>query len=155
MRNRHYTTATGECWVAQGNLDDVLDLDRDRWGTYADKIVCWKKLFGLRDEKAGKQQAKNLFRRMCEMIAQDLIDGHDAFILPKKNFGFLKVGDLSGHLRQDWAQPHPVQGTPVHGGLVYLDGLVTRTNGGRDFMLKLTGPWIKRIREKEAHGHRW
>lgn len=138
------------CWVTTRNPDDLLDLK-----TRTNKIGTWAKFFGLPNERAGKQQAKDLLARMCELMAHDMVVEHDAFILPRHDFGYMHIAALkpfmdTGHY------PYDVRTDGIHfGGVIPLRPIIRACNGGKWYLFKLTQPWIKKIRELRAAGHYW
>ena len=143
-------------FVQVNTLDDALDLKRFVSNPIADKIVCWKSLFGIRDEYACKQQAKGLVRRMLELMAQDMVHGRDAFVFPKRNFGYLSIGRLDGkHDTSKYYKDNSPLTRSTYGGIVTLTKEVQWENGRKRYFFKLVTPFIEQIRKLKQAGYHW
>lgn len=142
-------------WITRNTSEDALSL---RYGKMVRKhkvIPSFKALFDTRTEREGKQIAKDLLSRMCELLAKDLVEQHDIFILPKRETGYLRIGRIDQH-EEPGRYRYDIRTDGVtYGGLVILDELVHRVNGGKRYFFKLTQPWIRRIRELRSHGRTW
>lgn len=155
MKKTYFQSEDRGIFITKRNLDDLMDLS-ESWKTkYGRKLVSWKKFFGVTSEKKGKERAKRIMGRMFSLMANDLIEGHDCFILPRRQTGFFKIGDLSRYGQKDSHKNDPVTGMKVHGGIIILHKDVLLSNGGRNYFFKMIRPLSARLYRRTLDGYTW
>lgn len=155
MRRVYFETRDRHTFITKRNLDDLMDLS-ESWKTrYGRKLVSWKKFFGVASEKNGKDRAKRIMGRMFSLMADDLIEGHDCFILPRKRTGFFKIDDLAKYEQKSTHKGNIVTGIRVHGGVVILHKDVLSSNGGRAYFFKMVRPLSARLYRRTMEGYTW
>lgn len=145
MKSILFRTAEGQMWIRRNTMDDALDLDRFP----NSKIGSFRSLFGTRSERDGKDIAKKLVHRMSALIAHDLVESNDVFVLPRRRTGYLVVTDLAkAGMDIEKYKMDPITGpSTIYGGLVRLDKFFQKTTGVRKYFFKLTEKWCERMRE--------
>lgn len=130
------------------NLDDLLDLK----AFPSKRITSFRALFGGRDEKSAKIEARRILKVAGALIGNDLVEGR-SLTFPKQNFGAMKISDMRklGMLPRN----ERLMDSTFVGGCCFIDGMVQKINGNKLYMFKLISPFIKRIREKKAQGFRY
>lgn len=151
---KRYSKGAEIVYVRKNNLDDVFDTGRFR---YHPKYRKWRSLGELLDiphEHQAKRKAIKLFRRMLQLIVEDMLD-RDIFILPRQNFGYWKIGNLREHMELPNSDYEIKYDGAVYGGLCLLDSLVKKTIGGKGYNLCLTRENMRKLRELREQGKRY
>lgn len=138
-------------WARKNNLDDVFDTKR----FFHKKLRSFRDLFDTRTEREGVTIAKNLLVRMGELMMADMIANNDIFIFPKQEFGYLRIGKLGRYMDTSNMEYSIEYDGENYGGLCILDTLVHRSLGSRMVRFKPVGPWMRKIYDLRAEGHRW
>jgi hypothetical protein len=142
-------------WIKRNTLDDLVDMKRFGDSVTGSKIVSWRKLFGSFSQKEGHNKAKGLVRRMFELMAHDMLFNHDTFVLPEKDFGFMRIASMN-HRVDVSHRPFNIDTENIHfGGVIVLQRDVQRSIGNKMYFFKLTQPWLEKLRELTSNGHRW
>lgn len=142
-------------WVKRNTLDDLLDMERFGDSITGSRIVSWRKLFKSFSQKEGHQKAKGLVRRMFELMANDMLTNQDTFVLPEKNFGFMRIASMN-HRMDTSHRAFNIDTENIHfGGVIVLHRSVQRSIGGKMYLFKLTRPWLEKLRDLTSKGHRW
>lgn len=79
-------------------LDDVLDLNRFKKRSFKD----FKELLDKPTEREAKKLAKDVFTSFLKLLVVDLIENNEIFILPIRNFGYIKISNTANHRRKDY-----------------------------------------------------
>lgn len=141
-------------FVRKNNLEDVFDTARfkrhPKWRNWR----CLSEVLDIPHEHQAKRKAIKLFRRMLELIVQDMLD-RDIFVLPRHRFGYWKIGDLRQHVELPNSDYDIRYDGMVYGGLCLLDSLVVRTIGGNHYNLCLTRENMKKLRDLRDRGMRY
>jgi len=141
-------------FVRKNNLEDVFDTARFKRHPKYRPWRCLGEVLGERHEHQAKRKAIKLFRRMLEMIVEDMLE-RNVFILPRQNFGYWKIGDLRKHKELVGVDYEIKYDGVVYGGLCILDHLVKATIGGHEYNLCLTRANIKKLRDLRDQGRRY
>ena len=147
-RNKFINREDYRGFITENNLDDLVDEQRFPWKPW----TTLKEFLGIAHDRAAKQKAKDIFCDMMQMVATDMIDDRAVFVFPKRNFGFMRIGDVSVDDREKKYFRRVENDFKVPGGMVYLDRLVTRVNGGKMYRFKMVGPLMRRLRENRFKG---
>lgn len=141
-------------WAVKNNLDDVFDPDK----FHAGGIRSFRKFLNMACERAARQVAKNLFKRMCEMMAEDMLQHNDAFMFPSKSFGFIRIGDMVDHKLEDRLKvdefERAIYGGP-YGGIAVLSSIMRGVTGNTRLRFKLTQERMAQMLDLRDRGHRW
>lgn len=82
-----YIKDQDKVFYQRNNLDDLLDIKRFPWA----KFSSYKELFNLSSERQAKQKAKELFTEFLVLMSKDVIDEHNIYLLPRKDFGRILI----------------------------------------------------------------
>jgi hypothetical protein len=145
---KRYTTIGGTVWTKRNNIDDVLDTNRFL------KVDAFRPLFGTRSEKEGVSIAKKILCVMLKMLADDLVENNDAFLLPRKGAGMLVITDLARHRAIDierYDRDHiDDRKNIVYGGVVKMMRPLQTVVRGKNYFFKLVTPYLIRMHELRA-----
>lgn len=143
MKTRVFRLPGHSIFVRQNNVEDLLGPGRH---------PIFKTL-GPKKDREARQAAKDLFCMMMSMVAEDMVENNAVFVLPRQNFGFMRIGDVA---RDGDKTALDVRNDFLYfGGRITLDDIVRRCNGDRIFRFKLTRPRSNRLRELVEIGHRY
>lgn len=141
---RRYHTDKGVFWVTRLNLDDLFGSGID---------LC--KVLKMKREREARQLAKDIFSDMCQRMATDMVQDQSVFVFPHYKFGFVRIADLSRFMNTAKYHYDLRYEGKVFGPVVVLNNMIRRVNGGRNYGLKLIGPFMQKIRDLRATGIRW
>lgn len=153
-KNILYRTMGGRIWVKRNNIDDVLNTSRFF------RIKAFRPLFNTRSEKEGVSIAKKILGVMLKMLADDLVENNDAFILPRKASGLMVITDLARHRAIDiekYDRDHiDPRDNMVYGGVIRMTTTLKHMARGKSYFFKLVGPYLSRMHELRAtHNMTW
>lgn len=152
MKTIYFQSQEGNRFVVRNTIDDALDLKRFPHK----RIINFALFFGKRTEREGRAIAKDMVDRMLKLMAYDLVEHNDAFVLPKQDTGLLKIADLKGRSDMERYRLDPIDEEDTrYGGILNFKNIFYRAIGGKRYFFKLTQPWVNRIRELQAIGMRW
>ncbi len=146
-RRKRYSYPDAELWVTKSNTSDVLSLKKGYPGfkSYR-RLMGW---YDFRSEREAKAKARAIFLRSCELIAEDMIDNGDVFLLPERETGVLFIGDPEAHGHEVEARHKLVEHELRSAcGLVSLNRIFRRTIGCAAYRLTLLRPWLDRINDR-------
>lgn len=154
MRTKAYHYEEKVVFTVKNSTSDILDIKR-----FQAPFKSWRQLFGRYDvatEREAKIRAKRIFIRCLQLIADDLIDREDIFLLPERESGVLLIGDPE----RMGIDVHDVQRNPEFehravASLVVLNWLFRATIGGAMYRLSLLRPLKARIQENRRKGFKY
>lgn len=142
MRTRYFRTPSAARFVRVANLDDLL-------GSHDYKEL------GPAQKRQARQAAKELFVTMMGMVADDMVENKASFVFPRRDFGFMRIGDISadcggyryvGSVKNDFR---------YYGGKVFLNKIVRGCNGGKLYRFKLIRKRHQRMLELIQYGRNY
>lgn len=139
MKTRYFATNERRMFVRTANVEDLLG-DHD----YAE--------LGSPRARENRQMAKDLFCGMMQMVAEDMVERADVFVLPRKDFGVMRIGDISndaGGFRYIGMVNHNFR---YFGGKLFLDKIIRRVNGGKLYRFKMVRPLHQRLLDRINEG---
>lgn len=155
MASRKYYKYYGGGYYATVNtVSDLLDVKRNvPW------FRSWRNLFGkyvIPSERAARAQAKMIFMRMTEMLAEDMIENGDTFVLPERQSGVIFIGDPETlGLRVPSSQKPPAFDFIPAMMMMPLAPIFRRTIGGAQYLVSMRKRFRWRITEKRAKGFKY
>jgi|SRR3989304_4505746 len=148
MKHKYYKEQFGDDGFFYGlnNADDLLDIKR-----FAKrKFNSLKELVDTNTERKALVKCRKIVKDLFKEIATDIIDGSGCFILPYKDFGFIKVSNIPEHKLKNYRYNINTEGKN-YGGKLFLDKKILR-NTKKHFSLRFNRNLNKRIYNNLING---
>jgi len=135
-------------------LDDLLDLQR--FSTY--RFKKFHELLGYEDsknrnnERAAKRKAKAVVSDLIKMIATEMIEENMVYIFPMRNFGYMRVANMTNKFPDKEIKNHYHQ-MKVFGAnngkyycpVIILSDLVKYANGNKYYRVRFSRVFNKKL----------
>lgn len=141
MEESYIETGSWVGIVRTNDLDDLLDAKR-----FPPKESLGE-ILGMNEDRALKL-ARRMVKSFFKHLAISMIEDRTKFVLPVKNFGVMRIGNISEDPGSERYFVDPENDFKVAGGKIYLTEDVLKRNGSRMYRFKLVHKYIKILREK-------
>lgn len=151
MRTRWFTSPAFSGFIRMNNLDDMINLKRFPFRSF--KSI--KEVTGEKNERTAELKSKQIISDFFGMIASDMIDDRAVFILPLRRFGYMRIGNVGSDPGSSKYNARVQDDFLVPGGKFYLDPLIKKVNGNKDYRFKMIRPLHDRLRDNKHKGVRY
>lgn len=154
-RRKLYRYKNAVVFATKRNTSEMLDVSRGYPGfrSYRHLLGWWE----YRTERKAKAKAREIFLRHLEMMAIDIVDNGDVFLLPERETGVIYVGDP-----REVGVPVDPRFAPIEYDQKAADGIISLCNifrasiGRGVYRLTLLQVWRQRIaHRRENHNMRY
>ena len=135
-------TASGVRQAYRHRVTDLMDLER-----FPAAFGRYKDLLGWKNEARAKAMAKELVALSIDAVMDRMIEEGDRFVLPLKDFGEMRIGDMASEASTSPARPLLTVKPSEHAHAL----TIKLSSAGRQRLFERRGTYFHRARLEWKH----